>query len=133
LENLAEISQGLLGSLPKGVAAQAIGGDAGRFESLPNAAGTGRDYFVTYDRNLPPVKVPRVQAHEIAHGVDELAGQIDTSGLKGELQTVYHHLNNPNPHRRSDPRLYVRSELYENGCAEHGRRYQRCSEFVPAN
>ena len=86
-----------LGSLPKGVAARAIGGDAGRFESLPNAAGTGRDYFVTYDRNLPPAKVPLVQAHEIAHGIDELAGRIDTSGLKGELQTVYHDLNNPNP------------------------------------
>ncbi len=38
----------------------------------------------------------RVQAHEIAHGIDELAGQIDTSLLKGELQTVYHDLNNPN-------------------------------------
>lgn len=38
----------------------------------------------------------RVITHEIAHGIDELAGQIDTSLLKGELQTVYHDLNNPN-------------------------------------
>ncbi len=97
LENLAAISQGLYGAAPQAVAAREIGGDAGRFTSRPNIDGTGRDYFINYDKNLPPPKAASVQAHEIAHGIDELAGRIDTSGLKGELQTVYHDLNNPNP------------------------------------
>jgi len=70
LEDLPEISQGLYGAPPKAVAAREIGGNAGRFTSRPNSDGTGRDYFITYDKNLPPIKVPRVQAHEISHGID---------------------------------------------------------------
>ena len=97
-ENLAEISQGLYGTRPAPAPSRVLRGDAGRFRSGPSPDGSGREYSVNYNAGL--LEGPsrnRVVAHEIAHGIDELAGRIDTSGLKGELQTVYHDLNNPNP------------------------------------
>ncbi len=78
-----------------GTATQIAASNAGRVTSRLSDDGTRRDYFIDYGGNLPPVQLPRVQANEIAYGIDGLADQIDTSGLKGELQTVYHDLNSP--------------------------------------
>lgn len=135
LENLAEISQGLYGAPPKAVAAREMGGGAGRFTGRPNASGTGTDYLVNYDKSLPPAKAAKVQAHEIAHGIDELAGQIDTSLLKGELQTVYHDLNNPNPSPTASqwtPRAagYKGSEVDREYVAEAIRAYMTDPNYM---
>lgn len=88
------ISEGLFGSLPESVAAREIGGDAGKFIMRPSATGDRTEYFVKSSKALPPQKQARVQAHEIAHGIDEISGRIDTSNLRRELQAVYHDLNN---------------------------------------
>lgn len=96
-ENIAEISQRLYGTRPAPEPARLLRGTAGRFRSGPSPDGSGREYSIAYNAGL--LEGPsrnRVITHEIAHGIDELAGQIDTSLLKGELQTVYHDLNNPN-------------------------------------
>ena len=96
-ENLAEISQGLYGTRPAGVASREIGGNAGLFRASRTPDGE-QAYAIYYNKDIPAgPRMDRVRAHEIAHGIDELSGQIDTSGLKGELRTVYHDLNNPNP------------------------------------
>ncbi len=72
-------------------------GSAGRLISSPSANGYGRDYFIDIGGSAPPVQLPRAQANDVAFGIDGLADQIDKSGLWGELQTVYHDLNSPDP------------------------------------
>ena len=72
-------------------------GSAGRMISNRGTDGYGRDYFIDFGGNAPRVQLPRVQANEITLGIDGLADQIDISGLRGELQTVYHDLNSPDP------------------------------------
>ena len=45
---------------------------------------------------MRPDKADMVYAHELGHVIDEIAGQIPTEGLSGELKGVYNSLNNPN-------------------------------------
>lgn len=52
--------------------------------------------------DLAPDKRPLVLAHEVSHAIDEIAGQVDTSGLMNELKSNYNILNNSN-RLRGDP------------------------------
>lgn len=75
------------------VASRIIQGNAGR--TLVDRV-TGLPVEVHLNRNLRPDKVALVHAHENAHVIDQLAGQIPTKGLSDELKGVYNTLNNPN-------------------------------------
>ncbi len=46
--------------------------------------------------NLTPEQLPKVYGHEIGYVIDQLAGEIPTGGLSGELKVLYNTLNNPN-------------------------------------
>ena len=67
-----------------------LGGDAGRTildrrSRLP--------LEVQLNRSLTPQQSVRTHAHENAHVIDQLAGEIDTTGLNTELRQIYNTLN----------------------------------------
>src|SRR5262249_57420998 len=45
---------------------------------------------------MGPDKAGMVYGHELGHVIEEIADQIPTKGLSGELKGVYNSLNNPN-------------------------------------
>lgn len=58
-----------------------------------NASGRLTDIWLR--RGMPLHERARVYAHELAHGIDELAGRLPTSGLMDELKPLYNTLNSP--------------------------------------
>jgi hypothetical protein len=93
---------GLLGAPTTRVSARELGGDAGRY-----TAGAATDGEVTrrirISESLSPDQAKRVQAHEVAHLIDDLVrapvgvggSRIPVDGLKKELAAVYEQLNTP--------------------------------------
>jgi hypothetical protein len=55
----------------------------------------GRLIDILLHRRLHPLDRPKVYAHELAHAIDEFAGQLPTKGLLDELKVIYNTLNNP--------------------------------------
>ena len=69
-----------------------LGGDAGRTildrrSRLP--------LEVQLNRSLTPQQSVRTHAHENAHVIDQLAGEIDTTGLNTELRQIYNLAEHP--------------------------------------
>jgi hypothetical protein len=80
----ATIAQGVTGQAPQAVPMSRMGGDAfGQYASGP---GGGQ---VSYYEGLSPTVAQQVIGHETGHALDEIAGQIPTDGLHGELSQVY--------------------------------------------
>jgi hypothetical protein len=55
--------------------------------------GTARRILVR--QSLDPISKERVTAHEFGHAIDDIAGRIDTAGIREELRYIYNDLNNP--------------------------------------
>ena len=51
---------------------------------------------VALSNKLTPSQLPKVYGHEIGHVIDQMAGEIPTNRLSGELKKIYDTLNNPN-------------------------------------
>jgi hypothetical protein len=83
------------GREPEAVAANKIGGDAGRLVKTTDRRSGRSDYHLFWDRRLTPAQGERVRAHELAHLIDDMAGRITQDGVKAELRAVYNDLNNP--------------------------------------
>ena len=82
-----------------GHAAEAIPPDQtafGRTTLLPLDSGRLKPTGIELRAGMRPDKADMVYAHELGHVIDEIAGQIPTEGLSGELKGVYNSLNNPN-------------------------------------
>jgi len=90
-----EVGAHLSGSLPVAVAPRAIGGDAGRLVRTINPETGLPEYQIFLNKNLSKQQADLVSAHELAHAIDQLAGQIPSAGLNDELRGVYNNLNNP--------------------------------------
>lgn len=91
------------GGRPEAVArgSKELGRDVGRYvvtRDRRSGQVTGRDIF--YDRGLPSSAAGSVITHELGHAIDEISGNIPTSGLNDELRAVYNDLNNPQSHGR---------------------------------
>lgn len=87
------LAEGATGGSPQAVAGRALGGDAGQYVVTRDRRSgkiVGRDIFV--DQGLSPDAATRVLAHEVAHAINEIAGQIPTAGLNDELRGVYNTL-----------------------------------------
>jgi hypothetical protein len=56
---------------------------------------TGRPEYIIYRDDLPLDKVPMAVAHELGHAVSQIAGQIPTKNLTGQLLKIYNTLGNP--------------------------------------
>jgi hypothetical protein len=78
------------GSRPSVVPARQMGQNAGN--TLVDRR-SGLPLGVRLRSNLTPQQALRVHAHENAHVIDQLAGEIDTTGLQNELRQVYNTLN----------------------------------------
>lgn len=70
---------------------QELGGDAGRFSTIP---GTILDPRIELSSALDATQAPKVFKHELAHAIDKFAGEIPSEGVKAELAHVYDYLNN---------------------------------------
>jgi hypothetical protein len=81
------------GRNPEAVAANTIGGDAGRVIAERDRRSGQADYRLLWNRGLSPLQAERVIAHEVGHLIDDLAGRIPTTGLNTELRQVYNTLN----------------------------------------
>jgi hypothetical protein len=53
---------------------------------------------IIIDENLSSDGIVRVTRHELGHVIDEIAGDIPTTGIRKELDQIYHDLNDA-PHR----------------------------------
>jgi len=77
--------------------ARKLAGDAGRYvETRDRRSGQITDNAILLSDRLTREQLPRVYGHEIGHVIDQLAGEIPTRGLSGELKALYNTLNNPN-------------------------------------
>jgi hypothetical protein len=76
--------------------------------------------------NLAPEDLLNVYGHELGHVHDEVAGQINTKGLTGELKTVYNDLNNPSlaQERKSNPNVDPRVRPMLNGWTPETNGYR---------
>lgn len=86
-EALEQIAQAGTGSGISRVPQNALSGDLGRVSVNPSS------------RQPTGVAVasgssPRVASHEIGHVIDQVAGEISSKGLGGELSKIYNSLNN---------------------------------------
>ena len=93
------ISEGLLGATPTPVVARSrfIGRDAGRLTTGADPTTGDPAFNLVFDKNLPSGVRDDTIAHEVAHGINYLAGTIPQDGIKRELGQVYHTLNSPQP------------------------------------
>jgi len=89
LDALAEAGTG---KLPQAVAQSKIKGAAGVLRMSPS----GRPTEIYLSDKLTPQTSHKILAHENAHAIDQLAGNISTKGLVSELKDIYNTLNNPN-------------------------------------
>lgn len=71
--------------------AKEIGGDAGRFTTQK---GTTLDPKIELSTALDRVQAPKVLAHELAHALDKLSGDVQGAGVQAELRHIYDFLNN---------------------------------------
>lgn len=98
---LDALSASLFGSPPDYVTSRALhSGDVGRYRNMAGPDGPERDISVL--GSLPQPVRERVLAHEVGHGIDDLAGfryGIPDDGLKRQVGGVYNTLNNPNRSR----------------------------------
>jgi hypothetical protein len=85
LSELDALAEAGTGQLPKKIAPGDLRGAYGRVTL--NALGDPTGIFLS--NNLTPVQETRVLGHENAHIIDQLAGEIDTTGLNRELNQVY--------------------------------------------
>ena len=97
VEGYDTLAKELLGATPTPVAARSIAGDAGRLSPAADPATGDPAFSLGYAKNLPSGVQNDVIAHEIAHGIDYLAGSIPQDGIKKELGFIYHTLNSPQP------------------------------------
>jgi hypothetical protein len=97
VEGYDDLAKELLGATPTPVAARSIAGDAGRLSPAADPATGDPAFSLRFDKSLPPGVQNDVIAHEIAHGIDYLAGSIPQDGIKRELGAIYHTLNSPQP------------------------------------
>jgi hypothetical protein len=51
--------------------------------------------YIWLRRGMHPLQRARAYAHELAHGIDDVAYQLPTNGLMDELRPLYNTLNNP--------------------------------------
>ncbi|MDW9459947.1 hypothetical protein GOA57_08365 [Sinorhizobium meliloti] len=108
------IAKAATGGFPQTVAKSKIGGDAGRYvvtRDRRSGEVLNRDIYV--DQSLPKDKASRVTAHELAHALNEITGNIPTDGLDKELRTIYNDLNNP----QSYGKLFGREQNRYSGAA----------------
>ena len=97
--DLDAITKAATGREPLVRPAREMGQDFGR---TVLSKGTRTPEQIQLSSSLSPGQLGLVQAHEVGHVTDEIAGQIDTSGLTAELKANYNILNNPN-RLRGDP------------------------------
>ncbi|NQV79106.1 MAG: hypothetical protein HQ495_01060 [Alphaproteobacteria bacterium] len=67
-----------------------LGGALGQFTKTTTNEGASR--VIRYAAHLSPKERAIVFGHEVGHAIDEMVGQIDTTGLANELKQVYHDL-----------------------------------------
>ena len=97
---LNAISTGLFGQDVAAVPSSLLPGKAvGAFTYARGANGPERIAKIL--NTLAPEDAERVSAHEIAHGIDNLAGEIPSDRVTNQLRRVYNDLNTP----PGDPRI----------------------------
>jgi hypothetical protein len=89
-DGLAEATTGAPASF---VARNAIGGNAVGNTIVSRA--TGQPLGINIAKDLSPSATSRVYSHELGHAVDQIAGEISTSGLSKELRVIFNAGNNP--------------------------------------
>lgn len=120
------IAEATTGRIPEAVAKSKIGGDAGRYVvERDRRSGDVLNRAIYVDKSLPEVTRNRVTAHELAHAINEIAGNIPTDGLDKELRIIYNDLNNP----QSRGKLFVPEQ---NGYRGAGRRLELMTEAIRA-
>lgn len=81
---------GAFGATIEKVPRKEIGGDAGRIYGAGSGAAK-----IKIDNSLGEEKGDIVKFHELSHLVDELAGRVDTKGIKKDFESLYNVQNNP--------------------------------------
>lgn len=105
-EEHAAITEAAIGQSYTPVKARALGqGVAGKYVVAPGTVGAERSILVL--ETLSKEAASKVEAHEMGHMIDDLAGKIvsydrvapvrmiDQDGIKAELRWLYNDLNNP--------------------------------------
>ena len=88
-EEYDALGKAAIGSRPAPVAPREISGDAGRFVKTANPDTGDAEYNIYINRALSAGQKLAATGHEFGHMVDELVGQIPTTGLSRELAQVY--------------------------------------------
>ncbi len=129
---LDAFTEATTGLPPARVAGNTISGDAGRLVKDTDRRSGNRAYAVLINSGLSPQQAVRVLAHENAHIIDEIAGQIPIAGLNKELGQVYHDLNDATWRRGkpTKPSLQTTPEMF--GYAPDKRPRELMAEAVRA-
>lgn len=88
-EGIGAIAEAIAGTRPAAVAPRLLRGQAGRLTRIKNPDTGFPKYVIDVSNALAPTQGVRVTGHEVGHLIDEVAGQIPTSGLHKELSQVY--------------------------------------------
>jgi hypothetical protein len=99
---LDPLAEGLTGKASETLPSREIGGDAGRVTTRTDRRSGRSDYDISLSRDNTPTQAPRVLAHEVAHVIDLIAGKIDQTDIKNDLQRIYHNLNDGSWRRLKD-------------------------------
>jgi len=102
---------------------------------------TGRPREIWLQKGMNPLDWPRVYAHELAHAIDDFAGQLPTKGLLDELKLVYNALNNPartpngfraapGPMFTPESRGYEGDEIFREYAVEAIRAYKTNANYI---
>jgi hypothetical protein len=138
---LDSLAEGLAGTRAEVVPPRAIGGDAGRVTTTTDRRSGRNNYDIGLSSANTPAQQPRVYAHEIAHVIDYIAGKIDQTDIKNDLQRIYHNLNdgsgrrlqNDTPRRLQttpDSRGYSREKAPRELMAEAIRAYLADPNYI---
>lgn len=97
---------------------------------------TGRPLGIDIRRDLTPPQADSVARHEVGHLLDELSGQIPTTGLSRELKPLYHYgvegRERPNRHMLPQHMGYGKAEAPREYMAEALRQYMGAPDTMKA-
>lgn len=91
-EEIADITRGLLGRSAERAPRRVLGISYGRMRFDEQ---TREPYEVLIRDDLRPDLAQRVEAHELAHVIDVIAGYIPVDNHREQLRSIYNTLNNP--------------------------------------